>query len=99
MVEEQGRGKRLLNDMADKLGCMYLSNLHEDQWQALMFVMIGDMTPEEYDADMWNEAVSYIVGQPAEFDSAKEAFEYLMGYSKMICIRNHMEIKKKIRPE
>lgn len=85
--------------MADRLGCMYLSNLHEDQWQALMFVMLGDMTPEEYDADMWNEAVSYIVGQSAAFDSAKDAFEYLMEYSKMICIRNNMEIKKKIRPE
>lgn len=99
MVEEQGRGKRLLNDMADRLGCMYLSDLHEDQWQALMFVMIGDMTPEEYDTDMWNEAVSYIVGQPAEFDSAKAAFEYLMEYSRMVYIRNNKEIKKKIRPE
>lgn len=98
VVEEQGRGKRLLNDMADRLGCMYLSNLHEDRWQALLFVVIEHMKPEEYDADMWNEAVRYIVDKPVEFDSAKEAFEYLVEYSKMICIRNNKKDKRKIRP-
>lgn len=71
----------LLEYLAAKAGCMYVSDLHLPAYQLMLGRIIRQMDAERYDMVQWNDAVQYITGSETVFASRAEAAEYLQGYS------------------
>lgn len=76
--------KKLLELLAAKAGCAYLSDLHAPEWAGELEKALEKTPPDLANATEWNEAARYIAGGEREFSSAKEAREYLIEYSKIV---------------
>lgn len=70
----------LLEFIAEKSGCLYLSDLHSKCRAARIRNAIAVMCPSEYGAGEWCDAIGYITGKPVSFENSNEAAEYLKGW-------------------
>lgn len=77
-MEEHGVKLGLLDYLSFKAGCMYLSDLHNQE--NLLFVQhaIRGIAPALFSLEEWNDAVQYITGENVSFPSREEAVQYLM---------------------
>ena len=76
--------KDLLERLAKKAGCAYLSDLHAPQWASRLQAVLEEVAPEQAGLEEWNEAVDYITGTNQGYTSKKEAREQLLRYVKKI---------------
>ncbi|WP_195376478.1 hypothetical protein [Anaerotruncus rubiinfantis] len=68
----------LLDDLAQAAGCDYLSDLRcSPFYRYPLYLALADFPAEEYSAKKWNEAASYVLGQPARFPEGGEAYGFL----------------------
>ncbi len=77
---EYGVKTGLLDYIAFKVGCMYLSNLHEPQ--NLLFIQntLRYIDSSMFGLEEWNDAVEYITGKGISFSTSEQAVEYLFSY-------------------
>ena len=69
----------LLEILAFRTGCMYLSDLRQPRRLPQIRRVIEKIPPEQFGLWEWNDAVAYIAGSPQSFASAGEAARYLAG--------------------
>ncbi len=68
----------LLEYLADKTGCMYLSDLRFTDNPKKLSKYINKIDAKEYSLHEWNDAVNYLTDREANFDSESEAKDYLV---------------------
>lgn len=73
----------LLEYLAAKAGCMYLSDLHQPVYQYMLPRIIRQMDADAYSLTEWNDAVQYITGETKLFADKARAAEYLQSYEPM----------------
>lgn len=71
----------LLDRLAAKSGCMYLSDLKMRKNDMLIKHEIRKTDASDYSAAEWNDAINYLTGKKAAFSSPGEAKTYLLKYS------------------
>lgn len=81
-MKEMGRKEDLLDRLARRAGCGYLSDLRgagrsSPYWLGLIRGL-QETVPEEYSASDWEDAYSYLTGEHAQFLSAQEGKERLL---------------------
>jgi hypothetical protein len=89
----------LLDDLSQAIGCDYLSDLQCNPFYRYpLYFALPCFPIEEYDADEWSKAVTYILGQPAEFSTVTEAVGFLhravaayTGLSKGLTVARHIK--------
>ena len=71
----------LLEYMAYRAGCVYLSGLHTlDRWQKCKLRReVEQLEPEDASLHEWNDALAYLTGQPSEAN-AETAREKILSY-------------------
>ncbi len=70
----------LLDYIASKVGCMYLSDLHEPQNLLSIQSTLHSIVPSMFGLEEWSEMVAYITGEYIYFQSGEQAMEYLLSY-------------------
>lgn len=70
----------LLDYLAAKTGCIYLSDLHTPVYQYIVSTVIRHIDVDAFSLDAWNEAVLYITGETKIFDDKITAAAYLKNY-------------------
>lgn len=70
----------LLNILAVKVGCMYLSDLRQPQYLPYIQHVLRSFDPERFSLWEWNDAVSYLTGTNDTFLVQGQAKEYLLNY-------------------
>lgn len=70
----------LLEYLAAKAGCMYLSDLHQPMYSLMLGHIIRGMEIERFSLMEWNDAVQYITGKTKNFAAREEAAAYLQRY-------------------
>ena len=77
----QQAGDELLDTLAGRLGCNYLSDLKSPQHKAAVAEIVATIDAQRYPLAQWNEALAYLCGQNAHSDaqSAKEALKQALG--------------------
>lgn len=83
MAVEKKR-QSLLENIADKAGCEYLSDLRYKASFGEIQRVLREIQPDLYSIKVWNDAVTYITGEKISFDSREEAVYYLKTYGKNI---------------
>lgn len=68
----------LLDYIAEKTGCSYLSDLHNKGRTGQIYEVIAGIAPSDYDLKEWEDAVRYITSTMASFDDSSQAAEYLL---------------------
>ena len=68
----------LLEFIAEKAGCCYLSDLHSKKKYYFIYKVIADIAPTAYDLKEWEDAAEYIIGKKVSFDNSRQAAEYLI---------------------
>ena len=74
--------KGLLETLADKIGCMYLSDLRQISNLAKIQKELKEIPHEKFPLREWNDAAEYITGKEDCFSASIEAKEYLLAYKK-----------------
>lgn len=69
----------LLDILAAKNGCMYLSDLAGAGRSAILPHHLWELRPEEFSLREWEDAVQYLTGEKLTFSSQEQAREYLAG--------------------
>ncbi|WP_411335838.1 hypothetical protein [Ruminococcus gauvreauii] len=80
MMEKQDKLPELLEYVAERVGCTYLSDLHQPQELPCIQQVIRKMEPQLYDLREWKNAVQYITGESMEFETPEQAAGYLQDY-------------------
>ncbi|UWP60150.1 hypothetical protein [Ruminococcus gauvreauii] len=80
MMEKQDKLPELLEYVAERVGCTYLSDLHQPQELPCIQQVIRKMEPQLYDIREWKNAVQYITGESMEFETPEQAAGYLQDY-------------------
>lgn len=70
----------LLDYIAFKSGCMFLSDLHDPKNLPFIKITLRYIAPSMFGLKEWNVAVTYITGKQISFPSAEQAMEYLLSY-------------------
>ena len=68
----------LLEYLADKTGCMYLSDLRFTDNPKKLSKYINKIDTKEYSLHEWNDAVNYLTDREVNFNSESEAKDYLV---------------------
>lgn len=68
----------LLDILAAKSGCMYLSDLSEGKRLLLPHDLMG-IEAEAFSLREWEDAVSYLTGEERSFETPEQAKQYLIG--------------------
>ena len=71
----------LLEYLAVKAGCMYLSDLHLPMYQRMLGRILRQIDENAFSIIEWNDAVQYITGVRRIFANQTEAAAYLQGYT------------------
>lgn len=74
----------LLEYISFKTGCVYLSDLHDPQYWSKIQRTLRKIDRRAYDLHEWNDAVSYLIGEPASFTDVEQAASFLQTYKKRI---------------
>lgn len=83
----------LLEYLAAKAGCMYLSDLHISTYQLSISGIIRNTDVEAFSLSNWNEAVRYITGEEISFNDKLKAAEYLKNYVPVEKAKYHLKFK------
>lgn len=70
----------LLEFLAAKTGCMYISDLHNTAYQCMIGHIIHQMDADAFLLSEWNDAVAYITGESKQFTDKTQAARYLENY-------------------
>lgn len=70
----------LLDLIAERLECMYLSDLRGCVYKERCHGVIVEIAADDYSAKVWQEAVRYITGEEGEFNTAQDAKQRLLEY-------------------
>ena len=68
----------LLEILAFKSGCTYLSDLHSGASLPLVRHAVREIEPSRFSLREWNDAVRYITGEEISFSSCEDAARYLL---------------------
>lgn len=71
----------LLDYLAGKLGCVYLSDLPRYRDTADMRALLLNISEQEYSLRDWNDALSYLFKKSLEYSSVSEAKEYYKNHA------------------
>ena len=80
-MKKATRDMGLLDFLAAKAGCMYLSDLHTPVYQCMVGSIIRQTDVEYFSLSEWNDAVKYISGESKQFPDKTKAAEYLQNYA------------------
>ena len=80
-MEKKERTQELLEVIARRVGCGFLSDLHQSWELPCIQHVIRGLDAREYDLREWKDAVQYITGEQREFETAEQAAEFLGEYS------------------
>lgn len=69
--------KDLLEVLAERLGCTYLSDLRTKEFQSRAVRAALDFSPEDYPAFQWQDAASYLLNLIEPPHTAEEARKLL----------------------
>ena len=71
--------KNLLEELAERLHCTYLSDLHRADLRPSLATAVGQIPADTHSLREWCEAVSYLVDSGAqEFESAQQAKDFFL---------------------
>lgn len=70
----------LLEILAFRSGCMYLSDLHQPERLPAICRALRHIPPQQFSLWEWQDAAAYITGEALSFESQKQAAEYLKKY-------------------
>ena len=76
MTKDKDAG--LLECIASEVGCMYLSDLHQARLLETIRKVVFAIDPAKYSVSEWNDAVFYITGHKAEFETQTKAKDFLL---------------------
>ena len=74
----------LLDILAAKSGCMYLSDLAGTGGDPLLPHYLEEMDADAFSLREWEDAVAYLTGQSHSFETPEQAKQYLIGCIKKI---------------
>ena len=77
---EYGLKIGLLDYIAFKSGCAFLTDLHDPKNLLFIKTTLHSIAPSLFRLDEWNDAVAYITGKDISFQSGAQAMEYLLSY-------------------
>ncbi|WP_071432151.1 hypothetical protein [Angelakisella massiliensis] len=78
-----GTTSSLLDDWANQLGLLYLSDLKYGELSHHQLAeTLKEISPQSYPCNQWNDAVEYFTQKPVHFSSSYTAKAYLLGYLK-----------------
>ena len=64
--------RTLLETLQQRLGCLYLSDLHTDNFRLQALQEALSIPPEDYPLEQWQEAFRYLVGDTPPGATAEE---------------------------
>lgn len=70
----------LLEILAFRSGCMYLSDLHQPKLLPAIRRALGSISPKRFSLWEWQDAVVYITEESLSFESPEQAADYLKNY-------------------
>ena len=70
--------KGLLEMLAGKAGCMYLSDLHMKNRLSYIYYAVSEIPAEGYSLSEWSDTIRYITGEKHTFCTEAEAREWLL---------------------
>ena len=70
----------LLEEIAEKAGCLFMSDMHQAQKAKWILTAIRTIPHGAYSVYGWKQAAEYITGQGCTLDSEEEIREYLSTY-------------------
>lgn len=73
--------KGLLEMLAGKTGCMYLSDLHIKKRLSYIYYAVSEIPAESYPLSEWESALRYIAGIDDTFHTEEEARALLLHYA------------------
>ena len=73
--------KGLLEYIAEKTDCTFLSDLHQTEHEEIEKVLIR-LDIETYSLKEWNEAVCYLTGRLHDFSTKEAAMAYIRDHKK-----------------
>lgn len=80
MRSRKEKRMELLEYFAVKLGCMYLSDLHQRCYLKEISHLLPGINPEQYSMAEWKDAVFYLTSQQQAFETQAEAKAFLASY-------------------
>lgn len=70
----------LLEILAFRSGCMYLSDLHQPGLLPAIRRALQSVFPQQFSLWEWQDAVAYITGEQLPFENPEQAADYLKNY-------------------
>lgn len=71
----------LLSELARRLDCAYLSDLHTPPYSREGARLAASLLPEDYPLAQWRDAVYYLTGREADCARAEQAQKILAEYA------------------
>ena len=81
MKDKNERPEELLEYLADNIGCMYLSDLHQPYFIKRINKFLIRINPMIYSLYEWDDAVFYITGENRKFENQTEAADFLKNFN------------------
>lgn len=72
----------LLETLAARSGCMYLSDLHQPECLPTIQQALQSISLSQFSLWEWQDAVAYITGEQLPFESPEQAADHLAKYQK-----------------
>ena len=79
---EYGVKMGLLDYIASKSGCVFLSDLHEPKNLLSIQNTLRYIDPTMFLLEEWNDTVAYITGKDISFSTSEQAVKYLLSYKR-----------------
>lgn len=76
-MKENRKPDSLLQTIQQRIGCIYLSDLHSGIYKEAVIKTAKELLKHDYSLTEWNEAVSYITSVSCHCESAEDAYEEL----------------------
>lgn len=70
----------LLETLSQRIGCTYLSDLHEPANQQAVLQAVQQIVSGKYSTQAWNDAACYITGEKCDFENEGTARKFLIEY-------------------
>lgn len=69
----------LLDELAARVGCICLSDLHYRPYLELARLHMRTLEPERYSLKQWTDAIRYLLGRESDCKTPQEAHALLCG--------------------
>lgn len=70
----------LLEILAFRSGCTYLSDLHQPEFLPAIQRALYRISPGQFSLREWQDAAAYITGEQRSFENTEQAADYLKKY-------------------